>query len=69
MITTLDNVDCKKGTSVWEVSITSKGACIPLERIVHGGARDVTNPERCWRDVALCAAECDKLNVLLNQKS
>lgn len=62
MITTLDEVICKRGERVWEIGITLDGIYRPTSSVVHGGYNDVTNPDRCWKDYDLCKEECDKLN-------
>lgn len=68
MITTLDNVVCKRGDIVWEIGLDGK-KYRPTRSVVHGPIiKRLINEDRCWKDFFKCQEECDRLNKLENKK-
>ena len=64
MITTSDNVVCKRGVVVWEIGLDC-GKYRPTRSIVHGPLKNrVINEEKCYKDFFKCQKECDRLNKL-----
>lgn len=65
MVTTKDNIICKRGDRVWEIGVSQEGYR-PTMSTVHGqGAGRLVNPARCWKDYNGCLLECNKLNNIV----
>ncbi len=62
MILTRDNIEAKKGDLVWELGCDIEGQFVPTRAIVHHPLHGVCNEDKCYVSLALCQAECDKIN-------